>query len=165
MNKLSTFFTAAALSTALVFAQGPGGFGGRGGPPPDPQTRIQNRVNFLTTLLSLTDDQKAQATSIFTNAYTAGQSASSTLQAAHQSLSDAVKTNNTASIDQVSASIGTIEGQLTAINAKADAAFYAILTPEQKTKYDAAPHRGPGGGPGPMGGFGRAGGPRNRPPQ
>jgi Spy/CpxP family protein refolding chaperone len=165
MIKLSTFFIAAALSTALVFAQRPGGPGRPGGPPPDPQTRIQNRVTFLGTLLSLTDDQKTQATTIFTNAYTAAQSASSSLQGAHQSLSDAVKTNNTASIDQVSASIGTIQGQLTAINAKADAAFYAILTPDQQAKYDAAPHGGPGGGPGPMGGFGRAGAPRNRPNQ
>jgi Spy/CpxP family protein refolding chaperone len=161
MIKLSAFLTAAAFSTALVFAQRPGGFGGPGGPPPDPQTRIQNRVNHLSTLLTLTDDQKAQATTIFTNAYTAGQSVSSSLQTAHQSLTDAVKTNNAASIDQVSANIGTIQGQLTAINAKADAAFYAILTPAQKTTYDAAPHGGPGG-PGPMGGFGRAGGTRNR---
>lgn len=158
MSKLSSFLTAAALSSALVFAQGPGR---PGGPPPDPQTRIQNRVNFLATLLSLTDDQKTQATTIYTNAYTAGQNLSSTLQTAHQSLSDAVKTNNTGTIDQVSANLGAVEGQLTAINAKADAAFYALLTPDQKTKYDSAHHGGPGG-MGPMGGFGRAGGPRNR---
>lgn len=162
MIKLSTFFTAVALSTALVYAQRPGGFGGPGGTPRDPQMRIQMRVNFLTTLLTLTDDQKALATTIFTNAYTEGQTVSSNLKTAHQSLSDAVKTNNAASIDQISASIGTIEGQLTAINAKADAAFYAILTPAQKATYDAAPHGGRGGGPGRMGAFGQGGGPRNR---
>ena len=159
MTKLSTFFAAAGLSTALVLAQSPGR---PGGPPPDPATRIQMRMDHLSTLLSLTDDQKTQATTIFTNANTAEQSVLSSLQTAHQSLSDAVKTNNTASIDQVAANIGNLTGQIAAINAKADATFYQILTPDQKTKYDSAPHGGPGG-PGPMrGGFGRAGGPRTR---
>ena len=165
MNNFSKLLASAALSAALVLAQPPGEHGRPGGPPPDPQTRIQNRVNFLATLLSLTDDQKAQATTIFTNAYTAAQSASSSVQTARQSLSDAVKKNDTATIDQVSATIGSAEGQITAINAKADAAFYAILTPDQKTKYDAMPHGGPGG-MGPMGQrFGNAGAARYRPPQ
>lgn len=165
MTKLSQFLSAAALSAALIFAQPPGGPGGPGGPPADPQTRIQNRVALLTNLLTLTSDQQAQATTIFTNAYAAGQNTSSSLQTAHQSLSDAVKTNNTASIDQISANIGAIDGQLTAINAKAEAAFYAILTADQKTKYDSVPH-GPGGGPGARGAaFGRAGAARVRPNQ
>lgn len=162
MLKLATFLTTAALSTALVFAQPPGG---PGGPPPDPQTRIQNRVTFLTTLLTLTSDQQTQATTIFTNAYTAEQSASANAQTAHQALADAIKKNDTAAIDQVSASLGAISGQLTAINAKADAAFYAILTPDQQAKYDSTPHGGPGRGLGPMGSFGRAGAARNRPNQ
>ena len=55
-----------------------------------------------------------------------------------QSLGDAVKVNNTVSIDQIAANIGTLQGQITAINSKADAAFYAILTADQKAKLDAA---------------------------
>jgi len=121
---------------------------------------IQHRVDQLTTLLSLTTAQQAQATTIFTNALNAGQSIQSSLKTDRDSLAAAIKTNNTATIDQVSATIGTLQGQLTAINAKSDAAFYAILTPDQQAKYDALPHGGPGGG-----GFGPPGMGRGRPPQ
>lgn len=112
---------------------------------------IQHRVDQLTTLLGLTTAQQAQATTIFTSAFTASQSVQSSLQTDRDSLAAAVKADNTATIDQVSATIGTLQGQLTAINAKSDAAFYAILTPDQKSKYDALPHGGPGGGFGPPG--------------
>ena len=147
-----------------MFAQGPGPGGpghGPGGTPPDPQAAIEMRVNFLTAALSLTDAQKAQATTIFTDAFNAGQTAHTNLQTARQSLAAAVKKNDTAAIDQIAAAIGTLDAQLTAINAKADAAFYAILTPDQQAKYDSMPHGGPGG-PGPMGGFRGAAGFGNR---
>lgn len=146
--KLAKIFAAMVVCAALVLAQGRG----PGGQPPDPQTRIQMRVSFLAALLDLTDAQKAAATTIFTDAYTASQTPQSNLKAARQSLSDAVKSNNTGAIDQVSVSIGTLSGQLTAIESKAEAAFYAMLTAAQQAKYDARPHGGPGfgapGGPG-----------------
>jgi Spy/CpxP family protein refolding chaperone len=141
---------AAALSAAMVFAQGPGPRAGSGAPP-DPTTMIQMRVNNLATLLGLSDAQKMQALTIFTNAYNASQTAMTMLKTDRDSLENAIKTNNTATIDQLSATIGGLQGQLLGINAKANSAFYAILTPDQQTKYDALPH-GPGGGPGP--GFG-----------
>ena len=125
---------------------------------------IQTRVSRLATLLGLTDTQQSQATTIFTNAYNASQTIQTSLQTAQQSLTSAVRANSTATIDQVAANIGTLQGQLLAINAKADAAFYAILTTDQRTKYDAMPHGGPGGGFGPGGpGFGPAF--RGGPPQ
>jgi Spy/CpxP family protein refolding chaperone len=145
MNKMTTILTAAALSTGIVFAQGPGGT------PPDPQTMIQRRVDMLATRLSLTDDQKAKATTIFTNAFTASQTVQQSLQSNRQSLSDAVKKNDTAAIDTLSSAAGVLSGQLTAINSRADAAFYAILTDDQKAKYDELPHGGPGGPGGPRG--------------
>lgn len=129
-----------------------------GGNPPDAKTRIEMRVNMLASLLSLTDDQKSKALTIFTDAYNAGETARAGLQTARESLADAVKTNNTAAIDQLSGTVGTFTGHLTAIEAKAEAAFYALLTPEQRTKYDSMPRGGPGGrmgpdafGPGPAG--------------
>ena len=123
--------------------------------PPDPATMAQMRVNRLATELSLTDAQKTTALSIFTSAYTAAQTVQTNLQTNRQSLATAVKNNDTAGIDQLAAASGTLSGQLTAINSKADAAFYAILTAAQKTLYDAAPHGGPGGrgGPGGPGGM------------
>jgi hypothetical protein len=67
-----------------------------------------------------------------------------------------VKSNDTATIDQQSITFGTLSGQMVAAERKAEAAFYAILTAEQKAKYGERPAMG-FGGPGP-GGFG--GGPR-----
>lgn len=160
-KKPITLCLAAGVTAAFAFAQG---FGPRdgGGTPPDPQTMIARRVNFLATMLNLTDAQKAKATSIFTDAVTAGQSARSSMQSTRQSLADAIKKNDTAAIDRLAMTAGTTSGQLLAIEAKADAAFYAILTADQRTKYDAMPHRGPGGPRGPM--MGHQGAGRRRAP-
>ena len=151
---LTRLLTAGALSAALVLAQPPPG---PGGAPPDPQTMIQMRVGFLANALTLTDDQKAKATTILTDAFTASQSTRASERTNRQAISDAVKQNNTASIDQLSLTAGTLAGQLVAIDAKANAAIYAMLTPDQQTKFDTMPHGGPGGGgPGPAGFRGRS---------
>ena len=154
IQKLGTMCLTAGFLASLVFAQTPPAERERG-TPPDPQTMITMRVERLGTLLSLTADQKTRATAIFTNAYTSSQSIQSSAQSNRESLAEAVKKNDTAAIDQLSLMAGTLSGQLTAISSKAEAAFYAILTSDQKTKFDAMPHRGHGGGHrGPGGGFG-----------
>ena len=154
-SNAATLCVAAGLSAAIALAQSSN--------PPDPQSMIQMRVSFMTAQLKLTDTQKASATTIFTDSYTAGQTAQTSLQTNRQSLSAAVKKNDTAAIDSLAAVTGTLVGQLTAINSKADAAFYAILTTDQKAAYDAMPHGGPGGGPGPLGHGGFF--PSRRPPE
>ena len=115
---------------------------------PDPATMIQHRVQRLTALLGLTTDQQTQATTIFTTAQSATAPVLTSIKTARTSLQAAVKSNTAAAIDSESAQIGTLEGQLTDINAKADAAFYATLTADQKTKYDAVPGGGVFFGPG-----------------
>jgi len=152
----------AALTASLGFAQFRTRAANGPGNPPDPATMIQMRVAYLTSLLSLTSAQQTQATTIFTNAYNSASSIKSSLQTDQQSLAAAVKANGTGTIDQLAATIGTLQGQLVAINAKADGAFYAILTSDQQTKYDSMPHGGPGFGPGGPGG---PGGPPPAPPQ
>jgi len=150
MKKTIQLMAATAISAALIFAQGPGGRGQ--GAPPDPARRIEMRVNMLARQLSLTDDQKTQATKIFTDANTAGETARTGIQTARQSMSDAVKTNNTASIDQLSRDIGNYTGQLVGIESKAEAAFYMILNADQKAKFDTTRGMGQmGGGPAPAG--------------
>ncbi|HUQ93461.1 MAG TPA: Spy/CpxP family protein refolding chaperone [Bryobacteraceae bacterium] len=134
MNKFSRLLTAAAVAATLSFAQHPGHK--RGGTPPDPAAMVERRVTQLSASLSLTEDQKEKATTIFTNASTAAQSLRSTLKTTHESLADAVKTNNTAAIDQFSATLGNLTGQLAAIQGKADAAFYAVLTADQQSKFN-----------------------------
>lgn len=156
MNRVFQLVGTAAMGAALMFAQGPGG-GGFGGMR-DPQKMVAMRVNMLAQRLSLTESQKTQATAIFTQAAASAESIRSGLQTTNTSLADAVKTNNTSAIDQLSASLGNAMGQLTAIEKKAEASFYQILTPEQQTTYSQRPQGGPPMG-GPMGGgpngFGR----------
>lgn len=131
MKKLITTMVAVA---ALAMAQGPRG---NGGTPPDPAKMIERRVEMLANQLSLTEAQKTQATKIFTDAQTAAETARTAMQTARERLGEAIKTNNTASIDQLSRDIGAATTELTSIESKAQAAFYAILTAEQKAKYDS----------------------------
>src|SRR5262249_53821767 len=149
-----TLLAAAALSCAQSGT----------GTTPTPATRAQMRVNRLAAQLSLTDAQKTSALSIFTTAYTNLETPQTNLETARTSLATAIKPNNTAQIDQLSTQIGTLSGQLTSINSKADAAFYALLTADQKTLYDAHPGggRGPGGFDGGRPGGGGGMGPRGR---
>ena len=44
----------------------------------------------------------------------------------------AVKTNDVATVESLSTNIGSLEGQMLAIQNKADAAFYAMLNPTQQ---------------------------------
>jgi Spy/CpxP family protein refolding chaperone len=150
--KISLTLIGAALAGALVYAQTTGTTSPTR-TPPTPATMAQMRVNRLAAELSLTDAQKTSALSIYTTAYTNAQTVQTNLRTAQTSLRDAIKTNNTAQIDTLATAIGTATGQLAAINAKADAAFYAILTTDQKAIYDAHPAggRGPGGMGGPGG--------------
>jgi Spy/CpxP family protein refolding chaperone len=102
--------------------------------PPSPATIAQHRVNFLTTVLSLNPTQQQQATNIFTTSATAASSLHSQMKSARQSLTTAVKNNDSAGINQQSSAIGSLATQLTAAKATAKAQFYQILTPEQQTK-------------------------------
>ena len=102
IQKLTTFIGLAAATTGLALAQGPGGT------PPDPQTMIQMRVDRLTAQLSLTDTQKAGAAAIFSDAFTAADSIRTDLRANRQSLSDAIKKNDTAAISSLAAASGVL---------------------------------------------------------
>jgi Spy/CpxP family protein refolding chaperone len=112
----------------------------------DSATFIQRRVDSLATRLALTDAQKTQALKIFTDANTASQALQAQIATNRTAIRDAVKKNDIAGIDAASSALGTQTGQLQAIQAKADAAFYNLLTADQKTKYDSAQERGPGRG-------------------
>ncbi|HBY61686.1 MAG TPA: hypothetical protein DEH78_17835, partial [Solibacterales bacterium] len=95
--------------------------------------------------LSLTEAQKTQAAAIFTAADTAADALEPKIAASRTALADAVKANAApAQIDQLSAAHGTLIGQMTAIRTKAQAAFYALLSTEQKAIFDGL-RGGPGG--------------------
>jgi Spy/CpxP family protein refolding chaperone len=143
-TKLTSALSLVVLCAGMLLAQRMRPMN-NGGAPPDPAAMVARRVNALKTLLNLTDEQAAQATTIFTNAETSTAALRTNLMSAHTALRDAVKANNSAAIDQQSAAIGTLTGQMTAIQSKADAAFYALLTPDQQAKFDAMGGRGFGG--------------------
>jgi Spy/CpxP family protein refolding chaperone len=150
MNKsLTTLCLAAAFTTAVVFAQS-----SDVAPHtrPTPAQMVQRQVQMRTTLLSLTADQQAQATTIFTNASSANSTGHATARTAEAALKTAIQNNDAAGIEQATTTIGNLHAQELAAHAKAEAAFYALLTPDQKTKYNQLAtegHFGIGmGGPG-----------------
>ena len=115
--------------------------------PPDPATRIQHRVEFLTRELNLTPAQQQSATTIFTNAENSSKTVHDSMKAAHQTLSTAVKNNDSNGITQAAATIGNLTAQMVETEAKARAALYQTLTPDQQAKFNdfASHHMGPGG--------------------
>ena len=128
----------AVLSAGAILAQRPmHGENGGSTNPPDVATIVAHEVNFLTTLLTLTSGQQTQATTIFTNALNSITPLETNITTARTALSTAVQANDTAGITTQSTAIGTLQGQITAIQAKADAAFYALLTADQKTRLTA----------------------------
>jgi hypothetical protein len=129
------------LTAVALLAQGPrpdnanrGGGGSGSSNPPDVATVVARQVKFLTTLLTLSTAQATQATTIFTAALNAITPLETQITTAETVLSTAIKANTTAAITTQAAAIGTAQGQIVGIKANADAAFYLLLTADQKTK-------------------------------
>lgn len=121
--------------------------------PPTLEEMAQHEVTRFTTLLSLNSQQTANATSIFTAAATTESTLRTSERTTHESLQAAIKTDDTATIQQAATSIGQINGEMTAARALAEAKFYATLTAGQKIKFDEldrgfrGEHDRPGGPP------------------
>jgi Spy/CpxP family protein refolding chaperone len=97
----------------------------------------QGRFDHFMSELNLTDAQKTQAKSIFQGARQSAEPVRQQLMETRKSLRAAIKANDTAQIQQLSATEGNEIGQLTAIRGSAFAKVYQTLTPEQKQKADA----------------------------
>lgn len=117
--------------------------------PPTPAQAAQHRIGRLTTLLTLTSEQQTQATTIFAAEQNAASSLGTSMKEARAALRTAVEGNDTASISSVATQLGNLTTQQIEARAKADAAFYAILTGDQQAKYKELSARGPGGPHGP----------------
>jgi Spy/CpxP family protein refolding chaperone len=141
----------AALMASLVFGQTTTS-------QPNPPTIAQmvaNMVAHYTTLLDLTTAQQEAATTIFTTQQTGLQNLRSAMQAGQTALQTAIRSNS--GLSAAATQIGSLTAQQTLIQATGTAAFYAILTSDQQTKFNAigpqgGPGRGPRGGPGGLGG-------------
>ncbi len=122
---------------------------------PNVAARIDHRVAYLATVLSLTSAQQQQAKTIFMNAANANSAVFANLKAERLSLSKAVSGNEPASmIAEISNTIGNDAGKLVANRAMASEEFHKILTAEQQTKFAQLQHevRGWGHGFGAFGG-------------
>ncbi|MBM3761322.1 MAG: periplasmic heavy metal sensor [Acidobacteria bacterium] len=139
---MRTLFLSFAL---LLNAQQRPGFGGPGGHRPE-GSFAEHRVQDLSRRLDLTESQRTQALAIFTAADRESEPLEDRLEQAHRALRDATRRNASGSeIDQLAQTIGTLTGQLAAINAKADTAFHNTLTNKQREQFP----RGPRGRKGP----------------
>lgn len=146
-NVSRTTVGAILLATSML-AQQPG-------TPPTSAQIVANRVLRLTTLLGLTTAQQGQATTIFTAEQTAISGLLSGLQTAHVTLQTAIQNNDATAITTQATLIGNLTTQQVEAGANAEAAFYAILTADQQTKYKQLLSTGFGrmggfGGPGPQ---------------
>jgi Spy/CpxP family protein refolding chaperone len=133
------------LSAGLMFAQAPGG--ARRGPGRE------------AALLGLTADQQTLIKTTRTTAATQSKPLRDQVRTLREELNSAIKAGDTGKIDSLTPSIAQIEGQIGAIDAKAQSKIYGSLTADQKAKVDAAPgglgrlgmmmggRRGPGGPP------------------
>jgi Spy/CpxP family protein refolding chaperone len=118
--------------------------------PPDPAQMVQMRIDRMNEELKLTKAQQKQITGIYMDAQTANQSVMGGMRTAREALVAAIKSNDTNAMSQAANTIGTLTAQTTVNNAKAEAAVYAALTPEQQAKY--TPSAGMGGFGGGQGG-------------
>jgi Spy/CpxP family protein refolding chaperone len=146
MKKMFTLVLATAIAMPM--------FGQTSPKPPSAAERAQHQVKALTTLLSLTSAQQQQATTIYISAAKAEQAAHQSEKDVQERLTGAIKNNDPTTIDEISGTLAQSIAQLTSIKAKADAAFYQILTAEQQSKFSdlESQHLGGLDGPGGPGG-------------
>ena len=138
---LFAFLVLMSFASALLLAQTNSNAPG----PPSPAMRVQHRVQFLTTMLSLNSAQQQQATTIFTNAATAEEAVHNSMKTAHQDLNTAVKANDAAAIDQAANAIASVMAQMISSQAKANAAFRQVLNADQQAKLEQLDSQGPHG--------------------
>ena len=133
---ITTCLLASALSTSLMF-------GANAGPTSAVKRQITARVKFLTILLGLNANQRAEATTFFMAAATANAPVLSNLQAALQTLRNDMAATlpgaapDTNKLQADTSAIGALEGQLAYTNAYAEEQFWSILTSDQQNKFRA----------------------------
>lgn len=140
--KHTSFAFAAALALApMLHAQ----------TAPTPAQLAERLVQRYAILLGLSSTQQEQALTIFTTDETSEGTIRTSERTAQQALETAIKADNTATITQLSTTLGELSGQSTLARSIAEAQFYVILSSDQQTKFAQLISHGPGapgGGPG-----------------
>ena len=134
-RQLFQFAASAALAAGMALAQTPA---------TDTQQGSQ-RAGFahpgcghqqMMQALNLTPEQQQNAKTIFADARQKTEPIRQQMHQNREALYAAVKANNTAKIEQISSHQGELQGKVLAVRSEAKAKFYAMLTPEQRTKAD-----------------------------
>jgi len=87
--------------------------------------------------LNLSETQRTQVKSIFQEARQSAMPIRQQLRETRKSLHAAIKTDNTAQIQQLAGTEGSEFGQLAAVRSMAFAKVYQKLTPDQRSKLEA----------------------------
>jgi len=127
-RKLAAWTAVATLSAAGLFAAET---------TPNQHRRGQHRLDQFMSNLNLSDTQRTQVKSIFQEARQSAMPIRQQLRETRKSLHAAIKTDNTAQIQQLAGTEGSEFGQLAAVRSMAFAKAYQKLTPDQKSKLEA----------------------------
>lgn len=132
------------------------GPGGPGAPPPPPGAGPRANDAALADYLGLTATQKEAWKTIQSELRASGEALHDQARALHDQLDTALAGNDSAAAGSLMLQLRAIREQLKAAREAAEAKFTALLTTEQKAKFEAFQaaveylrQRGPGGGPHP----------------
>jgi Spy/CpxP family protein refolding chaperone len=142
-NPLFRLAALPVLASGMLFAQTPAPSNPAQPPTQHRQWNRGQMFDRMAAKLNLTDDQKQQAKAILQSSRGSSQPVGQQLRQTRQALRDAIRAGKPdAEIDQIAGTAGSLEGQMTAIRAKAFSRVYALLTPEQRAAADQMHGRG-----------------------
>ena len=132
---LFQFAAVTALAAGMALAQAPT-TSARPAPQKAPFRHPVFGHEQMMQALNLTATQKQQSKTIFDDAKQKAEPIRQEMRQNREALHAAVKANNTSQIERLSSHQGELQGKALAIRSEAMAKFYAILSPEQRTKAD-----------------------------
>ena len=144
MKRLAKFLIILTLCSAVSLAQGRRGGarggggqgGGRGGPV---QMDERTALALLSVLLSLSDPQRQQLTTVFDAAAQTAAPIATQLEAGKAALFDAVKSGKSdEQIKNLADQEGSLRSRMLALQAQTFSKLWTLLTSDQKSKVDAS---------------------------
>ena len=133
-NTWLRFAAAAAIAGGMLLAAQE-----VGSQPAQPAVQQHRRGARIAQYLNLTPAQEAQAKAAFLAARQSALPIRQQLKQTRAAMFQAVRANDTASIDQLSAQEASLKGRISALRQEAFAKIYSTLTPEQRVKADQLP--------------------------
>jgi len=133
MKRTMTILGTAALAIGMAFVQS-------AATQPHHNRRMTARQHMMQAL-NLTDAQKSQAKILFQETRQTVAPLRAQLKEDRAALQMAIKTNDKAQINKLSAAEGQVIGKLMAVRTEAMAKFYQTLTPEQRAKAEQMHHQ------------------------